>query len=472
MGKAIVVESQLESYGVRVVYINAPDDGSPEGKLLRNNLHAFSQYDRDKRRLLTMMNRRHKARLGLWVGAGLVPYGYRAVRDSRTGRIVGLDPDPVEAEIVRELYRRSLRESTMKALAWLDSAGITPPGKLRGRQGAPDGWSRSTLRNLLKRPLYAGRGMYGEDEIPVPAIVPPEIWQQVRDAIVARKHKPSGWTSRQADDGGDAYLLRGRLLCGHCTRPGETWALRTDRSAAHRYYNCQNRYESRIRQIRPVGYRCPLAGIRAELIEDWVWNVLSEALSNADLVDLGFREAQARREAELAKSSDRLQAIEREWTKASRTLERTTRRLTELEDDDIERPMLERQRTEQRRILEALKRQRESATEVAIPSAFSPEQIAEAKAFLDAIQFDQATLAERRELLHLLNVRATAYAASSEDEGAIQVQHKPKRYIRVEFADTVIRLETGHCFLNLRLLSRPWHFELVPSARLARGNGA
>lgn len=461
MGKAIVVESQLESYGVRVVYINAPDDGSPEGKLLRNNLHAFSQYDRDKRRLLTMMNRRHKARLGLWVGSGLVPYGYRAVRDQRTDRIVALEPDPVEAEVVREIYRRSLRQSSKKVLRWLDETGVTPPGKLRDRKGAPDGWSRSTLRNMLQRPLYAGRGRYGESEIPVPAIVDPEVWQRIRDAIVDRKHKPTGWTKRQALDGGDAYLLRGRLFCGHCTRPGETWPLRTDRTIDHRYYNCQNRYTSRIRHIRPVDYRCPLAGIRAELIEDWVWQVLSEALSNADLVDRGFREAQARRDAELAKSSDRLQAIEREYAKASRTLERTVRRLNELEDDDLERPLLERQRTDQKRILEALKRQRDSIADVAIPSAFSPEQIAQAKAFLSTVRLADASPAEQRELIQMLDVRATVYSATGAEPGAIQVQHKPKRYVLLEFADTVVRLETGRSFFNLRLLSRPWRFELM-----------
>lgn len=461
MGKAIVVESQLESYGVRVVYINAPDDGSPEGKLLRNTLHAVSQYDRDKRRLLTMINRRYKARLGLWVGSGLVPYGYRAVRDPRTDRIVALEPDPVEAEVVREIYRRSLRQSSAKILAWLDESGITPPGKLRDRKGAPDGWARSTLRNMLKRPLYAGRGQYGDAEIPVPAIVDPQVWQQIRDAIVDRKHQPSGWTKRQALDGGDAYLLRGRLLCGHCTRPGEAWSLRTDRGATHRYYNCQNRYESRIRHVRPVDYRCPLAGIRAELVEEWVWDVLSEALDNADQVDRGFREAQARREAELAKSSDRLQAIEREYTKASRTLERTVWRLNELEDDDLERPLLERQRTEQKRILEALKRQRDSITDVVMPAAFSPEQIAQAKAFLSTVRLDDATPAERRELIQMLDVRATVYSASGEEADAIQVQHKPKRYVRVEFADTVVRLETGRSFFNLRLFSRPWRFELL-----------
>lgn len=50
MVKAMVLEQQLQGAGVRVVYGNLPLDsqGTAEGNMLKNTLHTFAEYEREK----------------------------------------------------------------------------------------------------------------------------------------------------------------------------------------------------------------------------------------------------------------------------------------------------------------------------------------------------------------------------------------------------------------------------------------
>src|SRR5918992_237746 len=96
--KGLVLEEQLKKYGVRVVYQRVPVEDSPEGRLLKNQLFSFAEYEREKFALRSTMGRRQKARTGLVVGGGLPPYGYRftfQTLDNGKRRVCGLEPDPI-----------------------------------------------------------------------------------------------------------------------------------------------------------------------------------------------------------------------------------------------------------------------------------------------------------------------------------------------------------------------------------------
>ncbi len=75
--KRLVLEEQLRKYGVRVVYQRVPLEDTPEGRLLKNQLFSFAEYEREKIALRTMMGRQRKAQTGMVVGGGDPPYGYR-----------------------------------------------------------------------------------------------------------------------------------------------------------------------------------------------------------------------------------------------------------------------------------------------------------------------------------------------------------------------------------------------------------
>lgn len=71
--KGLVLEEQLKKYGVRVVYQRVPVEDTPEGRLLKNQLFSFAEYEPEKFALRSMMGRLQKARTGMVVGGGEPP---------------------------------------------------------------------------------------------------------------------------------------------------------------------------------------------------------------------------------------------------------------------------------------------------------------------------------------------------------------------------------------------------------------
>src|SRR6187455_1933012 len=65
-----------------------------------------------------------------------------------------------EAVVVREIYTRFADGEGLRSIALaLNARGIPAP---RAQQGRPNGWSASTIRAVLERPLYRGIYSYGK----------------------------------------------------------------------------------------------------------------------------------------------------------------------------------------------------------------------------------------------------------------------------------------------------------------------
>jgi DNA invertase Pin-like site-specific DNA recombinase len=80
---------------------------------------------------------------------GCVPYGYRRVFDPQTRALIAQEPEPVEAEVVAELYRRLIQGHSLKGIARdYGERGI------RTRSGKA--WTAQHLRSLAIKPLYTG----------------------------------------------------------------------------------------------------------------------------------------------------------------------------------------------------------------------------------------------------------------------------------------------------------------------------
>ena len=80
---------------------------------------------------------------------GRVPYGYRRVFDPHTRRLIAQEPEPDEAEVVAELYRRLIQGHSLKSIA-----RDFPQRGLCTRSGV--GWTAQHLRSLAIKPLYTG----------------------------------------------------------------------------------------------------------------------------------------------------------------------------------------------------------------------------------------------------------------------------------------------------------------------------
>jgi hypothetical protein len=80
---------------------------------------------------------------------GRIPFGYRRVYDERTRQLIVQEPDPVEAPIVQEMYRRVKKGHHLKAIARdLNERG------LRRRGGGE--WVPQNIGLMLLRECYIG----------------------------------------------------------------------------------------------------------------------------------------------------------------------------------------------------------------------------------------------------------------------------------------------------------------------------
>lgn len=80
-------------------------------------------------------------------GHGRVPYGYRRTYDPRSGALVGQEPDPVAAPVVREVFTRLASGEAISAVVDdFNTRGVPTAGAAR--------WYRVRVRDLATNPTY------------------------------------------------------------------------------------------------------------------------------------------------------------------------------------------------------------------------------------------------------------------------------------------------------------------------------
>ncbi len=176
----------------------------------------------------------HRRRVGRHTG-GRVPFGYRtAAHPDGQGRI--LEPDPVEAPIVREVAERLLRGETPTsvcrglALAGVPTA-LSVSRRTRQAGGDPTGlprgtWYVQTIRKvwggdpLAGRVMAAGALIRGEDGLPV------QRWEPILDVgtlgrlrdVLGLSHTSPRLSAQPVQKRRAARLLSGVAVCGVCSR--------------------------------------------------------------------------------------------------------------------------------------------------------------------------------------------------------------------------------------------------------------
>jgi site-specific DNA recombinase len=165
---AALFERELRKVGVPVMYATgAADTDTPEGQMFIGMQQLWDQFERDKLARETRRGQREGIERG-WRMGGRAPYGYRrrgeALPEGHRGDIskqrVKLTPEPREAETVAEIFHLHASQGWgLKAIAsHLNKPGGPPSpshvDKSRNRGGH---WATSTLRSMLRNPVYTGR---------------------------------------------------------------------------------------------------------------------------------------------------------------------------------------------------------------------------------------------------------------------------------------------------------------------------
>jgi site-specific DNA recombinase len=242
---------RLAKHGVRVISITQPvgDEAEPVQAMMRKVIALFDEYQSKENAKHVIRSMKENARQGFWNGAK-APLGYRLVEAEKRGTKVKkkLDIDPVEVETARlifELYLRGDGKSgalgVKEIVKWLNARGY------RTRRGKP--FAVSCLHKLLTNTVYIGRWKFNQTssktgerkpdeevvEIPVPAIIVPDVFERVQRQLHARSPKVR---APRVTTG--PILLTGLAVCATC---GGGMVLRTGTSKSrrvYRYYTCSS----------------------------------------------------------------------------------------------------------------------------------------------------------------------------------------------------------------------------------------
>jgi site-specific DNA recombinase len=196
---------QLRKCGVDVFSVTQPTGDDPSQNLMRQIIGIFDEYTSQENGRNVTRAMRESAKQGFWNGA-TPPLGYRIVEAERRGSKIKkrLDVDPVEAELVRLIYRLyaegdgitgplGIKETTK----WLNARGH------RTRRGSTFGVG--PVHVILTNRCYAtGKWPYGVRnsrtglrhdpativEIDVPTIVPLDAFEYVQSRLAANNPRP------------------------------------------------------------------------------------------------------------------------------------------------------------------------------------------------------------------------------------------------------------------------------------------
>jgi site-specific DNA recombinase len=302
----VLLINELKELGCTVEFVDRPMSDDPHDQLLLQIRGAVAEYERTLIADRMRRGRQMRVRCGQllpWVKA---PYGY--IQDAERPRDPqGVRVDPVAAAIVEQIFAAFTDPqhpaSLYRVAKQLSDAGIpTPNNQSR--------WNVSTIRGILRSPVYTGQAMYGRTRpvaarrrksalqpigsgvstqptppddwisIPVPAIISQEQFDLAQTRLNQNKQ-----LSRRNNTAHD-YLLRGLVSCGRCQLTCTGRQVHPD----YHYYVCAGRTNT-LRAVQ--GERCFARYIPAQALDELVWQDLCQVLREPALLRHELLRAQA-----------------------------------------------------------------------------------------------------------------------------------------------------------------------------------
>jgi len=240
------------------------DTSTPAGRLLRNIMLTFAQFERELISERTKDKMLERAKKGMWNG-GVPPFGYK--RENKK-----LVLCPKEAEIIKSIFEKYIEtKSLAKVYQFLKNQNI------RNRQGNP--FYKTVLGYLLRNPVFAGKIKYageiyqGNHQV----IISEEIF-----AIAQKIHKNKLKNFRVYKN----FLFGGLIKCQSCgsqMTASFTNKYRNKKLQRYYYYRCTS-------TLKQDWQSCPVKMVSAERIENFVLENLERiSLDQNYIENLVFR---------------------------------------------------------------------------------------------------------------------------------------------------------------------------------------
>jgi site-specific DNA recombinase len=295
------IVGELEDAGCRVVSLREQiDTKTPQGRMMLGLIAGIAEMEAESIRTRSKDAAARKRERGSRNG-GPAPYGYQ--RDGKT-------PDPTTAMFVQRIFAGY-------------AAGLTQFRLMRefNEERVPTknggAWQQSTIRNILRNPIYGGYlRVWNQDRsdftlAPVndPALVPlvdEDTFLRVQAIFAATKGKP--YRGRRGQ--GVLFTPQFPLVCGEC---GRRLTVRTRRNN----YSCVSR-----RTHGPAG--CGMPNVNRQAVEQAIIGLLASTAVDWDRSEAEFVAAAEATTAEVdahllaaegaqARAEDRLARVRRGW---------------------------------------------------------------------------------------------------------------------------------------------------------------
>ena len=306
--QALILD-ELERFGVKTMFLEGGAADDPLSKLMHQITGAVAEFERAKITERYRRGKLYRARCGEIVSPD-VPFGYVKIPRS-DGVSAHADIQEAEAVVVRRIFDQYVKEGlTVRQIAKRLTLTRVPTPRNGGQ------WSWSAVDRILHEEAYIGTyyynrkhcvpidGAYGKKrqrfkctvrpkEEWIPISVPPIIDVATFQAAAGRARENEAFSPRNLQEGG--YVLRKLVRCGRCG--GSCSALTSKQTyggTVHRshYYGCVRATSGFLKQER-----CGQRRIRADVLDELVWEDVSTRLQNPALVLDAYQDHQTRRDS-------------------------------------------------------------------------------------------------------------------------------------------------------------------------------
>jgi site-specific DNA recombinase len=246
---------KLDKYSVTLVSVSENiDTSTPVGRLIRNVLVDFSQFEREIIAEQIRDNLIVNAKQGRWNG-GRPPYGYE-FKDKQ------LFPLLAEVNIVQYIFKRFAEGYGANIVRnELYRMGVTPPNGQKY-------WRKNTIIELVRNPVYIGQLRYagqvynGQHE----AIIDESLWRSAQEKLQERSDKAPRELSSK-------HLLSGLIVCSKCGKKLHVRYNGRPNNKVRRYF-CGNRNDG------VESCKCPI--LDADSLDKAVTELIFDLVGNAD----------------------------------------------------------------------------------------------------------------------------------------------------------------------------------------------
>jgi site-specific DNA recombinase len=250
----------FEQHDVDLKVVTDPHFGENAASRLTSNIvAAAAEFQQDITRERMADARAALKRIGRRV-AGRVAFGYAT--DPVTKQLV---INPSQAALVRQMFDLAAAGTRPKDIA----ATINEEYRLHSDGNGGRWTARQTLK-VLSNPIYVGQIHHRDGTLPGshPAIVAPELFEQVRAQIEGRRSRAPGRTKSTID-----WPLQGKIVCGQCGRVMSP-SVSGYRNLQYRYYRCRSNAGG-----KPP---CPDVSVPAFEAEEFLRSMLSDGWREID----------------------------------------------------------------------------------------------------------------------------------------------------------------------------------------------